>query len=223
MSNIHGFTQQDNVSRAADGTSVGIRATRDGAIIQTPWLQALCLEGRVFGAFGGAADLDATGPGTFGDGAVDNDEFDFHCIIPSTVAILPVFLAMPAVAIGTIDEVTFASAWGTDSVVGAGGISLTAYNVRPGSSNSSDCTVGALYNTGGTALAEEGFLVVNSSTALTGVAATPAQLVPAYSAATSAFVPVLEGARQWVGWNAGQATTGYILASWVELPIAAVR
>ena len=73
MSNIHGSVQQQTVSRVADSSPLDARITRDGALMQIPWIQALCLEGRVMGAGTGSASLTYTTPMAFGTGAPDMD------------------------------------------------------------------------------------------------------------------------------------------------------
>src|SRR3990167_2227260 len=221
MSNLHGFVQQSSVARASDGTSVGIRATRDGALVQVPWIQALCLEGRGFGTFHSAADLDATSVWTFGAGAIDADEFDWHLAVPDTAAVLPIFIQVSYSAIGTILTYGLTCAWGTGSAV-SNGLALTEFNLRPGSSNASVCTATGITDDGGTALTETGFFWNVSKLGVTPTATQVELLLPPYSAATSAFVPVIEGARQVVAWTPGQAGTGSIMAQWIQLPIAAI-
>lgn len=222
MANLYGFVQQQSVSRASDGTSIGLRATRDGSLVQIPWIQALCLEGRVYGTYHSAADLDATSIGTFGAGAIDADEFDWHLSIPNTVAVMPIYVQVSYSAIGTILTYGLTCAYGTGSVV-SGGLALTEYNVRPGSSNTSSCTATGITDDGGTALTEEGFFYNVSKLGVTSTATHSEGHIPPFSAADAPYVPVLEGARQAVAWTPGQAGTGSILTNWIELPISAVQ
>lgn len=224
MSNIYGFTQQDNVARASDGTSVGIRATRDGALLQIPWIQALCLEGRVFGIQCGDGTLDPVGAGAFGVGVNDLDEFDYLHTIPDTVAILPIYYSVGYTVIGTAGEAGIALGWGTGGVINGGIAANTIFNLKPASSNTSSCTVATLGDDVGTVITLAGMIYHNISTALTGVAGTPAQFVPPYSIKTTGFVPVLEGALQMAGFSGGVvAPAGYITSYWVELPISAIQ
>ena len=226
MSNMSGFVQQDNVARASDGSSTGLRITRDGALIEIPWLQALCLEGRVFGAQEGSASLTITGAGQFGPGAPALDEFDYLHTIPATVAILPVFVQVSFSIIGTVDETGIICAAGGSGVI-ASGITLTPYNMRPGSSNTTSCTVVGLGATGGTNIVLTQIFHHDVTVAITGAAGTPQQFVPPYSVATAGFVPVLEGdtspESQFAVFAPNQAGSGYITTAWVELPIAALN
>ncbi len=226
MSNASGFVQQDNIQRASDGSSKGFRITRDGALIEIPWLQALCLEGRVFGTQQGSASLTITAGGQFGPGAPALDEFDYINTIPATVAILPVFVQVAFTIIGTVDETGLICAAGGAGVINAG-ITLTPFNMRPGSSNTTSCVVEAIGNTGGTNTVLTQVFHHDVTVAITGVAGTPQQFVPPFSVTTAGFVPVLEGATspgsQFLVFAPNQAGTGYITTNWVELPIAAVN
>ena len=227
MSNLlHGFVQQDNISRASDGAPAGVRVTRDGAPVAIPWVQALCLEGRVFGAQAGDASLSITAGGTFGAAAADLDEFDYLHTIPATVAVLPVFYQVGYSTVGTVDETGLILAWGSDGVM-SNGIALTPFNLKTGSGNTTSCTVRAIGDDGGTAMTLAGLIQHNITIMITGAADDPQPFVPHWSVATAGFVPVLEGAsgtgRQIGGWHPGNARAGYITSTWVELPINAVN
>lgn len=224
MSDIYGRVQQQNVNRASDGTAGAIRVTRDGSLLAVPWLQALCLEGRVFGASFGSASLTYTTPGTFGAAAPDMDEFDYLHTIPTTVAVIPVYYAVVYEIIGTVDFCTNLLTWGATGVI-SGGITATPFNMRPGAGIDSLCTVAGLGDDGGTAHVPAGLVYMSGASMVTG-AATGVNTLPPFSATTCAYVPVLEGSAtitQMAGFHAGQAGTGYVTSNWVELPIAMVR
>ncbi len=221
MADQSGFVQQQSVSRHSDGTSRGIRITRDGSVIQLPWLQALCLEGRMFGAQCGDASTDPVGAGTFGAGAVDLGEFDYLQVIPVNTTVLPVYMAVAFLAIGTAAEAGIHVVWGSAAVAGTG-LSLTPFNMRPSSSVTTACTVTALDDGDGTDIVVEGVIYEQVTTALTGVAGTPAQLIPEFSVAKCGFIPVLEGATNLAMFANGQAGTGYLTAVWAELPSSAI-
>ena len=222
--NAHGFVQQQSVDRASDGGAKGIRITRDGAVIEVPWLQALCLEGRMFGAQCGDASCDPVGEAPFGDTGVDLDEFDWLQVIPATVAVLPVYFAVGYLAIGAAGEAGLHLVWGAGGVLNAGSITVTPFNMRPSSGVVSACTIAASEDGGGTAITVAGVIYEQVTTALTGVAATPAQFVPEFSVAKVGYIPVLEGAVQMAAFCPGQAApTGYIVAAWAELPISAIE
>jgi len=227
MSNLlHGFVQQDNISRASDGAPAGIRLTRDGAIVGIPWVQALCLEGRVFGAQEGSASTTIVGAGQFGAAAIDLDEFDYLQTIPQTVVVIPVFYSVGYSVVGSVDETGMALVWGSGGII-ASGIALTPFNMKTGSSNTSSCTVVGLGDDGGTAITLAGLINHDITVGLTGAAASPQQFVPSWSVATASFAPVLEGltgtGRQVAGFHPSQAGSGYVVSNWVELPINAVN
>lgn len=222
MSDIHGFVQQDSVARKSDGTVTGIRVTRDGSLIQVPWLQALCLEGRMFGVGYGATNLSASTVGTFGAGGIDLGEFDLLQQIPATVAVLPVYFKVVLETIGTIAAVDILLAWGAGGIPGTD-LDLVPYNLRPGSSNVTACTLTGLDDGDGTDITLAGYIYREGTTALTGVAATPAQLIPAYTPMKAGFIPVIEGARQIAGYASAQESAGFITYVWAELPISAIE
>ena len=221
MSDLYGFVQQQSVSRAADGTSRGLRVTRDGAILAVPWIQALCLEGRVFGASYGSASLTYTTPGTFGAGAVDQDEFDYFQAVPATVAVIPVFYGVTYEIIGTALLCSNLLVYGISGTV-VNGIAVTPFNMRPGAGIDSLCTVTGLTDGGGTTITVQGCVFMSGATMVTG-AVTGANVLPPFSVDQAGYAPVLEGVRQVAGYHAGQAGTGYVHSVWVELPVAMVR
>jgi len=226
VAHLFGFADQTSPTRTTDGVDIKIRSTRDGALATVPWIQALCLEGRVHGVQFGDATTDPVGAGEFGAGVIDLDEFDFLQTIPATVAVLPLFYQVALLAVGTAGEAGLTVLWGNTGAKHASGITPIPFNLKTGSSNVSLCTFSALSDDAGTAIVPEGIIYQNITTALTGVAGTAQQFVPPWSAATAGFVPVLEGAagtgRQIAAFMNGQAATGYFTSFFAELPIAAV-
>lgn len=222
MGELHAFVQQQSVSRASDGTLRGIRLTRDGSLVGIPWLQALCLEGRVFGAQCGDASADPVGAGTFGAGVVDLDEFDWLQTIPANTTVLPVYFSVAFLALSTAGEAGLHLLWGASGVI-SGGITVTPYNFRPSAGISTNCSIGALGADGGTAIVPTGVFYSQITTGLTGAANTPQQFVPEYTVAKCGFVPVLEGAVQFAGFCPATGGTGYVTAAWVELPSSAIE
>jgi hypothetical protein len=185
------------------------------------------LEGRVFGVSYGAANKDIVSVGTFGTQAatIDLDEFDLLQTIPATVAVIPVYFKVAFVGIGAAGATQAVLAWGNTGVI-SGGITAVPYNFRPASDNLSATTVVGLGADGGTALVVAGVIYHEASTALTGVAGTPAQLGYEWSVKQAGYLPVLEGlagtGRQVIGCAHGHTTTGYMTYAFAELPIAAV-
>jgi len=227
MTRIYGLADQTSPTRTTDGNFIKSRATRDGALATVPWIQALCLEGRVYGVQFGDANLDPVGAATFGAGAIDLTEFDYLQTIPATVAVLPLFYQIAFLALGAAAESGLTVVYGGAGVKHASGITPVPFNMKPASTNASLCTYSALSNTGGTAISIDGFIYQNCTTAITGVIATPQQFIPPWTVETAGFVPVIEGATspgsQIAAFMNGTASTGYFTTYFAELPIAAVR
>jgi hypothetical protein len=226
MTEIRGVTNQKTVVRTDEDDRRNIRLGYGGETINIPWLQALVLEGRMFGVAYGAANNTVATVGTFGAGAIDLDEFDLLQTVPATVAVLPAYYKVAFDAIGTIAAVHVALAWGQTGVITAG-ITCTPYNLNTGSTLTSLCTVAGLGDDGGTACTVSGVIYQEATTALTGVAATPAMLGYEWSAGKAGFVPVIKGlvspTRQVFGWAAAQGGTGFITYQWAELPLEAIE
>lgn len=216
--------QQLNPARVAEGKDIEQRATRDGAGYTIPWLQALSLEGRLFGVQFGSANKDIVTVGTFGAGATDLDEFDMLCQVPATVGVIPVYFKVGYVALGTGVQHT-SLVWGNTGIINATNIACVPYNMRPGSSNVSACTVNGLGNDAGTAMVVDGVIFQEASTALTGVDATVAQLGYEWNVETASYLPVIEGltspARIIAAFASAVGGTGFLNYIWVELPISA--
>lgn len=222
MSKLEGFVQQQSVNRASDGTMKGVRMTRDGAVLQIPWIQALCLEGRVFGASYGSGSLTFTGPGTFqAAGAIDEDAFDYHHTIPATVAVIPVYYAPVFELVGTVEIVSNLLVYGISGTI-AGGAAITPYNMRPAAGIDSLCTIVGLTNGGGTTITIQGCVYMSGATMMSNTTTTGANVLPAFSVDTAGYAPVIEGSRQLAGFHSGQADTGYVVSNYIELPVAMV-
>ena len=221
MSKIYGAVQQQHVSRVADSAPNDARITRDGAMLHIPWIQALCLEGRVMAAAGGSASLVYTSPGPFGTGAVDDDEFDYLHTIPATVAVIPVYYSVIIETVNTVDMVTNLLVWGNTGVDGGTSFVLTPFNMRPAAGIDSLCSIAACCDTGGTAINMLGCVFMSGASMMDDAVTTKVNALPAFSATTCSFVPVLEGSAtvtQMAGFHSGQTPVGYIHSVWIELP-----
>lgn len=224
MSDLYGFVQQDNVSRASDGTKVGVRVTRDGSLMAVPWVQALCLEGRCFGVGFGDAGLSATTVGTFGGGGVDLQEYDLLQTIPASSVVLPVYFQVVLEVVGNIAAVDILLAYGATAAAHSTHVNVTPVNMRPGSPNASVCTVETLADAAGTTMVPSGWIFREGTTALTGSATNPQPLGQyCWSVVDTGFAPVIEGLRYVAGFASAQASTGYMHYVWVELPVSAIN
>jgi len=226
MSDIRGVISQKTVLRTDEGDRRGVRLGYGGEPICIPWLQALVLEGRMFGVAYGSANNDVIAVGTFGAGAIDLDEFDLLQTVPATVAVLPAYYKVAFSTPGTVAALHVALAWGQTGVIAAG-IACTPFNLNTGSTLTSACTVGGLGDDGGTACTVSGVIFQEAATVLVGAANTPQQLGYEWAAAKSGVVPVIKGlvspTRQVMGWAAAQGGTGWITYQYAELPLDAIE
>ena len=199
-------------------------------MVAIPWVQALSLEGRVYGTQISSADLNIVTKGPFGnettDGVIDTDEFDMLQTIPEQIVVMPVYFQVGMFTPGSVAAVNIVLCWGKDGVAGASPVTFTTYNMKTGSGNKSLCTVVGVADEGGTAITLEGIIFNEATTALVGAANTPQQIDIYWSAKEAAFTPVLEGKtdldRQVAGWCCGQTAQGYMVYQYAELPISAV-
>ena len=226
MSDVRGVTAQKTVLRRDEDDFRSVRLGYGGELIGIPWLQALALEGRIFGVAYGAANNTIVTVGTFAPGAVALDEFDLLQTVPATVAVLPAFYKVAFSTVGTVAAAHVALAWGQTGVIAAG-ISATPSNLNTGSALTSACTIAGLGDTGGTAAVIAGTIFHEAATVLDGAAGTAQQLGYAWSAGNSGFAPVIKGlvspTRQVLGFAGSQAGTGWITYQWAELPLDAIE
>jgi len=227
MTVLTGVVAQSSAKRSAEDTFHNTRMLRDGSVATIPWTQALTLEGRVYGAAPGATAL-GVAAGSFGAGAIDTDEFDYLQTIPATVAVLPIYIRVCIVTIGTAAEAGFHAFWGGAGVIGANSVAVTPHNLLTNSSNTSACTVATLGDDGGTTFVPAGLIardvVMGITPNITATTAIGSTFIPAWSAITAGYTPTITGlaspARQIVIWANGQAAAGYIHHVFAELPIA---
>ncbi len=220
------YAAQESVGRTSDGEYIGLRGTRDGALIALPWIQACIWEGLGFSVGYGAAANEDTDPGTFGAGGADLDEFDMLQTLPAngSVGIIPILFKPVFEDIGTVLAVDILLCYGSGGIVGANSVSQTPVNLRSDSNNTSACTVAGLGDDGGTVITIGSYIYREGGTHLTGIADTPATLLNLeWSAQKVGYAPVIVGAsRQVAAFLASQAGTGYITYQWLELPAEAL-
>ena len=226
MSDARGVTVQKTVLRNDEDDFRDVRLGYGGELIGIPWMQALALEGRMFGVAYGAANNTIATVGTFAPGAVALDEFDLLQTVPATVAVMPAYYKVAFSTVGTVAALHVALAWGQTGVIAAG-ISCTPFNLNTGSTNASLCTITGLGDDGGTACTISGVIYQEAATVLVGAANTPQQLGYEWAAGKAGFVPVIKGlvspTRQVMGWAAAQGGTGWITYQYAELPIDAIE
>jgi len=226
MSDVRGVTAQKTVLRLDEDDYRDVRLGYGGELISIPWMQALALEGRMFGVAFGAANNTIVTVGTFAPGAVALDEFDLLQTVPATVAVMPAYYKVAFSTVGTVAALHVALAWGQSGII-ANGITATPSNLNTGSSVTSACTVAGLGDTAGTAAVIAGVFFNEAATVLDGAAGTDQQLGYEWSVGNSGFAPVIKGlvspTRQVLGFAGSQAGTGWLTYQWAEFPIDAIE
>ncbi|KKN02714.1 hypothetical protein LCGC14_1114990 [marine sediment metagenome] len=92
MTQQHIFAQQNSPSVAGEGTSVGVRGTRDGIPFAASWKQALLFEGRCFHIDVGTLPADAVFTTVVGGGAgtrLELEQPEFGVSVPNGTALIP--------------------------------------------------------------------------------------------------------------------------------------
>ena len=139
MADIYGRAQQQNISRATDGSQVLLRATRDGAGISLPWYQALVMEGRVFQAYG-PQPIDVTGVTLVALASYADTVATLFIDVPDGTAFLPLEVQLSHLASG--GAVTHQLAFVSDTLNGTAGTetAVTVLNLRRDSPVASGAT-----------------------------------------------------------------------------------
>lgn len=136
--------QTTSKSRYANGITVPVTGTRDGALYVADYILAMAMEGKLFQTSSGTI----TTPLQFK--AYDADQPDFVIDVPSGTTIIPVWIQVhEETSAGTINEVL---AMVSSGLIGAGtSTALTIYSTRSSRANSSTCSGYGIYAGNGTA------------------------------------------------------------------------
>jgi len=226
MTVLTGVISQSSVKRGKEDGFKNARMMRDGTISIIPWIEALVLEGKVYGAAPGATAL-GVAAGSFGAGAIDTDEFDYLQTVPATVAVKPIYIRVCLVTIGTAAEAGYHAFWGAAGVTGANSVAVTPHNLLTNSTNTSACTVSTLGDDGGTTFVPAGLIardvVMGITPNITATTAIGSTFIPAWSAASAGYSPTITGlvspGRQISIWANAQAAAGYIHHVFAEFDI----
>lgn len=225
MTVLTGVIAQSSVKRGPEDGFKNARMMRDGTISIIPWIEALVLEGKVYGAAPGATAL-GVAAGTFGAGAIDTDEFDYLQTVPATVAVKPIYIRVCLLSVGTALEAGFHAFWGAAGVTGANSVAVTPHNLLTNSTNTSACTVTTLGDDGGTTFVPAGLIARDVSLLLTPAANQAAVFIPQWSAASAGYSPTITGltspGRQIAIWANSQAGAGYIHHVFAEFDIGEI-
>ena len=212
--NLRVFAHQQGVSRASEGTFVGLRGTRDGSFYSIDPLLAASLEGRMFIAQLGSAST----PSTAMD-AYNADQPEMAVDVPDGTAIIPVSIHVDIQTHGATLNETIALASRTPVELDANLTAITINPIRtdnpgPGSSCSAFGTITGNQTDPNTAGSVEFWR--SGSPVDFDVAGEP---VPTLVWSAKRFVPpLIAGPGSLVIYCSGTSPTGFITVVWAEFP-----
>jgi len=217
MSDIRLFAGHANPGYALDKTLVGARSTRDGALFTAPWVQALVLEGKVFGANAGSVTT-----GIAGHATIDADQPEIAIrAAADTLVLMPLdlgaYLESGATTLG-IHELM----WAVSNIdVGAGTSTAgTALNLNLSSSAATGASVRTAYTGNGTDPLTAGnfFEIVRQAGLIDSDAATSGlQLLSCRWNALSGPAPIVARTGSILGYAGGSTSAvAYMTAIWAE-------
>lgn len=206
----------------SEGQDRPARSNRRGELVTAPTMHQWVADGRVFTVNSGTG----TAPATFA-GAYVATTPDLYVYVPLGTTIIPLAIRVLYEAVGTestMEIVATASVTGDSS---AGGTGLTIYPMRLDNPRSSVCTATAAGTVtspnSGTFFDFWRYMRPLTDTVATGENDRHA-LVFEYSALKDGPAPYIVGTTAGTGgscmaiWAASQAGTGFIQATWAEIP-----
>ena len=221
-----GIVRQNSYSDWSEGQERAARLNRRGELVTTSTVQQWVQDGRVFTINSGTG----TAPATFA-GAYVATTPDVYVYVPLGTTIIPLAIRVLYEAVGTestMEIVATASVTGDSS---AGGTGLTIYPMRLDNPRASVCTATAA----GTVTSPNSgtfFDFWRFMRPLTDTVATTENdrnpLVFEYSAIKDGPAPYIVGTTAGTGgscmaiWAASQAGTGFIQATWAEVPTVSI-
>ena len=211
--------QTSAVSRVSEGADSYVRALRDGSLSTAGFIQAMCMEGRMFAANGGTA----TGPLTFGAGSLDTTEIDMLVLAPAGTTIIPIEVCIQVEAYGSTAIFEALVSCGSGGVVGTDtDVVPVCMNTHLGYTAQCACGVSsaadATYFTSNLIELERwgAAKAVTVGTADDDSAWPPANY--AWRASQGGYLPIIKGIGGLAVFVAAQASTGFISAKWIEVP-----
>ena len=220
--------QSTSVNRVSEGADQYLKMLRDGTMTQAGWFQALALEGRVFVANIGSV----TTPITFGATAtIDITKPAAWITVPSSVAILPIYIAAYMEVYGTSAQFEINAVIGTGGSRTSGGTAVTPANYRADNPIASACSAFAGNSTpvfvGSTTNLNEfwrdGAQFTITKTAGSATAAAGDQYKYVWTLKDAVVAPVGVGACQLAVNQGSQAGQGFITIVYAELPVSAAN
>ena len=211
--------QTSGVSRVAEGADSYVRALRDGSLSTAGFIQAMCMEGRMFAVNAGTA----SSPITCGAGGIDTTEPDLIVLAPAGTTIIPIEVCIQIEAYGStaIFEALVSC--------GSGGVDGTTTAVTPVCLNThlgytSQCSAG------NASAADSTYFTSNlielerwgaAKSVTVGTADDDSAWAPpnyAWRALAGGYLPIIKGIGGICVFASAQASTGFISAKWIEVP-----
>lgn len=218
MSDLRGYPAI-TPARSTGVGPVGLHASRDGALYVANWFDAMTMEGRMYVANGGSV----TTPITFGAGSIDSTEPDLFVSVPSSAMVIPVEIRAKIEAFGTTAIYECMAATGTGGSAGTQ-TSVTPTNLRTDAPNTSSCTIGVASD------ADATYMTTNVSEFWRGGLAKAVTIATADDDSSNPLEdwvwnrmlvgtgPIMNGTSQLAAFYAAQASTGFIIFTYAELP-----
>jgi len=207
------------LTRESEGNDVFLRALRDGTLVMASFVEAMCLEGRVFSVNSGTI----TSPGSHGDASIDSTEADLMVLAPDGTTIVPLEIVIQMEAYGADGIFEAMLACGLGGTLGTDQ-DLTPTNINTGSGRTSNCTAGgesaadSVYHTSRVMeLSRWGAAkAVTVGTADDDSTVPPPNFI--WRAKDEGYFPIIVGAGGFSVYAAASTTTGFIMARWLEVP-----
>lgn len=218
MSELYLNAKQQNISRASDGTLVGLRGTRDGAFYSVDLYRALALEGRTFIAqLGSASD-----PSTAMD-AYNAVRPEMVVDVPDGTTIIPLLIQIHLESHGATLHEAFALASRTLGNAPGNGTVIIVKPVRTDNPGiASRCTAYATLTGDITTPVSTGSIEFwrSGHPVDWDVAGEPTPMM--LWSAQRHVPPIIVGSGSLTIYASGTTPTGFIVVSWAELPESAL-
>lgn len=215
MSDMRVYGKQFNVAAGADGTWVGLRGLRDGSVVEVPWVQALVLEGRVFGVQAGGVTTPIAG-----HAAIDADQPEIAVRVPSGASVVPLSarMAMETGATTLAQGGMMVAVSGID--VGAGtSTSFTPFPLNFNAPRASSCLAHHTYTGNGTDPLTAGnhIELARVSAVIDADAATSGIIPPTLKwTAFDDIAPLIAQVGSFLGYGEAAANTVFATLIWAE-------
>lgn len=223
MSDIRGYTEQKAPTFGAEGIPRGVRLTRDGAMVQLPWIQSLVMAGRVYGIHAGTVTTPIAG-----HAAIDADQPEAAVYVADGTCLIPITIrAAMETGATTLAQGGMMAAFSGISVGAGTSTATTPFALNLQNINTPNASAAAAYTGNGTDPLTAGnyieaarvSAVIDADAATTGIV--PPTLL--WSANQDGYAPLIQDAGSILVYGEAAANTLYATIVWAELPETAVQ